>query len=109
MALGGAHDPDEVVVGAGQRLQDLVELALDGRLLAGLGVLEGENHDQSDCGGKGFEDGEYGSHPGVRRAAIRNAALISRATVLSTVLWEKRPSPCKSRLPREWLIVRRVP
>jgi hypothetical protein len=47
---------DQGVVGVGQHPEDLVELALGGGLMAGLGVLDDEHHGHGDRRDQGLED-----------------------------------------------------
>ena len=55
--IGGVLESEQRIVGAGQRPQDLIKLALRRPLLAGLGVLDNEDHHEGQGGHQGLEDG----------------------------------------------------
>jgi len=46
LIAGSVFQHQQGVIGPGQRLHDLIELALSGRLLASLGVLDDKDHGQ---------------------------------------------------------------
>ncbi len=83
---------EEARVGAGQYQQGLIEVALQGGLLADLGVLQREEHHQGDGGGEGLERGQpRGVARGLSSAPAQNTMLTSAAAVLAAVLWETWP------------------